>query len=173
MAPLTRLRSRPERRINYADTSDSEPKVGFGASPQPIVSTRKRGRRPAAHKNDRYTSSEIPVVRVKAGAVVKPKSEPKVRKKALTPKKKKKRPTKQECSICATEKITARSFKAPDDACEHLQAICTLCFAKMLKTKIAERQLRKAELSCPISKCDHTLGYATLKAMVSKAAFKE
>jgi hypothetical protein len=172
MAPLTRLRSRPELRINYADTSDSEPKVSFRASPQPIVSTRKRGRRPAAHKNDRYASSEIPVVYFKAGAVVKPKAEPKVRKKALT-RKKKEWPTKQECSICATKKITARSFKAPDDACEHLRAICNLCVAKMLKTKTAERQLRKAELSCLISKCDHTLDYATIKAMVGKAAFKE
>lgn len=150
-------------------------------SPEPIVSTPKRGRRPAARMNDTRASSEAPdasdkntrkpVVRVKAGAVVKPKAGPKVRKKAPIPKKK--RTTKRECLICATEKGTARSFRAPNDVCEHLQDICSLCVAKMLKTKVAERQLREAEMGCPFANCNDSLDYAALQTILSKAAFKE
>ncbi|CAN9210505.1 unnamed protein product [Alternaria alternata] len=182
MAPSTRLRSRPERRINYADTSETELEAGTQVPPEPVASAQRRGRKSAVRVNGIYASSESPdaspivapkrVTRVKAGAVVKPKSGPKVHKKAPTPQKKE-RPTKQECSICATQKTTTRSFKAPSDACEHLQSICNLCIAKMLKTKVAERQLREAELSCPFPECGHLLDYTALQAIVSKAAFED
>jgi hypothetical protein len=196
MAPSTRLRARPERRVNYAEASgprgtrrnpihieeSPEPEIGSRAAPIPVAPARKRGRKPAVRENARGASPETPeasrkktskaVARVKAGAVVKPKAEPKTRKKAPTPKKKE-RPTKQECSICANKKDTTRSFKAPDDACEHLHGICNLCVAKMLKTKVADRQLKQAELSCPVPECDHSLDYAGLQAIVSKAAFEE
>ncbi|KAG9196208.1 hypothetical protein G6011_01329 [Alternaria panax] len=181
MATSTRLRSKPERRINYADKSDSEFEVDVQASPEPVVSTRKRDRSSAAPVDGIHASSKLldashkttpkRVGRIKAGMVVKPKAGPKVRKNAPTPQKKE-RPMKQECSICVTRKVTTRSFKAPDDVCEHFQSICNLCIAKMLKTKVAERQLGEAELSCPFPKCDHLLDYAALQTIVSKAAFE-
>lgn len=149
---------------------------------EPVASTQKRGRKHAVRANGIHASSgssdASPIVapkrvaRVKAGAVVKPKTEPKALKKAPIPQKKE-RPTKRECSICATQKTTTRSFKAPRDACEHLQSICNLCVAKMLKTKVAERQLGEAELSCPFPECGHLLDYTALQAIVSKAAFEE
>jgi hypothetical protein len=43
----------------------------------------------------------------------------------------------------------------------------------MLKTKVAERQLGEAELSCPFPECVHLLEYVALQAIVSKAAFEE
>jgi hypothetical protein len=132
--------------------------------------------------NDKQASFETPdashkttrkrVARVKAGAVVKPKAGPKVRKKSPTPKKKE-RAKKRECSICATSKVVSRSFGAPDDACEHLQNICNLCVAKMLKTKVAERQLKEAELYCPFPECGYSLDYTLLQSIVSKAAFEK
>ncbi len=183
MAPSTRLRARPERRVNYyADTSDSEPESGSRTPPEPIASAGTGGRKSTARQSAKDPSSYTPdasrktvpepIVRVKAGAVVKPKAKPKVHRKAPTPKKKE-RPTKQECSICATEKATARSFKVSDDACEHLQSICSQCIAKMLKTKVAERQLKEADMSCPMPKCDHLLDYPALQAVVTKAASTE
>ena len=182
MAPSTRLRSRPERRINYADTSEAELEAGTQVPSQPVASTQKRGSKHALRVNNIHASSGSPdaslivapkrAARIKAGAVVKPKTGPKARKKGPIPQKKE-RPSKQECSICATQKTTTRSFKAPRDACEHLQSICNLCVAKMLKTKVAERQLEEAELSCPFPECGHLLDYTALQAIVSKAAFEE
>ncbi|KAI4691291.1 uncharacterized protein J4E84_003582 [Alternaria hordeiaustralica] len=196
MAPSTRLRARPDRRVNYAEPSGPigtrnnpvrieetpEPEAGSRTSPAPTTSGRKRGRKLPVRKKTRAISPEAPeaslekdskaVARVKAGAVVKPKAEPKTRKKLPIPKEKE-RPKKQECSICATIKDTSRSFKVPNDACEHLQTICNLCVAKMLKTKVADRQLKDAELSCPVHECDYSLDYAALQAIVSKAAFED
>jgi hypothetical protein len=43
----------------------------------------------------------------------------------------------------------------------------------MLKTKVAERQLKEADMSCPMPKCDHLLDYPALQAVVTKAAFTE
>ncbi|KAL1793555.1 hypothetical protein ACET3X_008537 [Alternaria dauci] len=153
MVPSTRLRSMPERRINYAARAN-----GIHAS--------------AESPDASPTTAPRRVARVKAGAVVKPKSGPKVREKAPA-RKKKERPAKRECSICATEKVPTRSFKAPDDACEHLRSICNMCVAKMLKTKVAERQLGEAELSCPFPKCGHLLDYPALTVIVSTAAFED
>lgn len=196
MAPSTRLRARPDRRVNYAEPSGpigtrnnlvrieetSEPEAGSRTLLAPTASGKKRGRKPPVRKKTRAVSPEAPnaslqknpkaVARVKAGAVVKPQAEPKTCKKLPT-RKEKERPKNQECSICATTKDMSISFKAPSDACEHLQTICNLCVAKMLKTKVADRQIKDAELSCPVPKCDYLLDYAALQAIVSKAAFEE
>ena len=83
---------------------------------------------------------------------------------------KKVRPTKQECSICTESKATCR-FRAPKDACEHFKTICTICAQEMLKTRIAERQLDRVELTCPFDNCAHEMDYPTLKSMVTKPAF--
>lgn len=116
-----------------------------------------------------------PAARVKDGAVVKPKAEPKKSvSAALKPKKKKKkRPAQQECSICAATKNTIRCFKVPEDAnaCKHFESICNACIHKMLRSKVAERQLTEVELACPFPKCDHVLDFTVLKNTVSKAEF--
>lgn len=159
MAPSTRLRAQPNRRVNYATAGRAE----SGAS-DPDVSARKST--PTVRK---------PAARVKEGAVVKPKAEPK---KAVTaapkPKKEKKqRPEQQECSICATKKNTLRCFKVPEDAnaCEHLESICRACIQKMLKSKVADRLLREVELACPFPNCDHVLDFTALRKTVNKAEF--
>jgi hypothetical protein len=43
----------------------------------------------------------------------------------------------------------------------------------MLKTKVAERQLKEADMSCSMPKCDYVLDYVALQTIVSKAAFAE
>jgi hypothetical protein len=174
MAPSTRLRSKPERRVNYSDTTKPGPAVGsrgnpalLEETPRPTTSVRKTSRKPAPPRK--------PVTRVKSGAVVKPKAESKAESKAAkrSPKPKRKaRPAKQECSLCATTKSTSSSFKVPEDACEHFQGICGVCIQKMLKSKVAEHQFAEAELSCPFPDCEHALDYTALKGAVSKAAFE-
>lgn len=90
------------------------------------------------------------------------------------PKKEKKpRPSMTECAICATTKSTKRSFKASDveDTCDHFQSICDQCVQKLIKTKIAERQLADAHLPCMFPDCESVLGHSTLKKVMSKALF--
>jgi hypothetical protein len=170
MAPSTRLRSKPGRRVNHSDTTKPGP-VGSRGNPVlleetagPTTPVRKTSRKPAAPRK--------PVTRVKSGAVVKPKAESKAAKRSPKPRRKA-RPAKQECSICVTTKSTSSSFKVTEDACEHFQSICGLCIQKMLKSKVAERQFAETELSCPFPDCKHALDYTALKGAVSKAAFEE
>ena len=190
MAPSTRLQAMPGRRVNYAESSAPSGTRTSLVHINDIAELRGSSERSQAHSpvspeavriairthriaairpqqsslSDRLRTVSNRVTRVKNGAVVKPAKEiPRPRKKA--------RPTKQECSICAVTKLTTRNFKASDEACEHFQAICNLCIQKMLKTKVAERQLDKAELGCPFGNCEHKLGYPALKAMLNKPAF--
>ena len=116
-----------------------------------------------------------PTTRVKGAKVAKPKVERKKAVKATPKPKETGRPARQECSICATTKTTARSFKAFEaaDACEHFLSICSLCIQKMMKAKIAERQLSEPALGCPFPNCDHVLDLTALKKTMSKAAYKE
>jgi len=182
MAPSTRLQAMPGRRVNYAESSApsgtrasllrindtaelrSSPEHSQVHSPVSPETVRNAIRPQQPSLSDPLRPVSNRVTRVKNGAVVKPAGK--------TPRPKKKaRPTKQECSICAVTKLTTRNFKASDEACEHFQTICNLCIQKMLKTKVAERQLDKAELGCPFGNCEYKLGYPALKAMLNKPAF--
>jgi outer membrane biosynthesis protein TonB len=176
MAPKTRLRSKPALHMDYVDMSDPDPAlvgsrhnpVQLEDTPEPPTPVRKTARKPARTP----VTPRKSVTRVKSGAVVKPKKEPKVVRRSPKPKRKV-RPAKQECSICVTTKSTASSFKVPEDACEHFQSICGLCIQRMLKTKVAERQLAEPGLPCPFPDCKHALDYTALKGAVTKAAFEE
>jgi hypothetical protein len=172
MAPSTRLRSKPALRVNYADTTHRNPSpvgsrdnpVQLEETPEPTMPVLKTAHKPATpHKH---------VTRVEAGAVVKPKKEPNIVKRSPRTRRKV-RPAKQECSICVTTKSTTSSFKVPEDACDHFQNICGACIQKMMKTKVAERQLAEAALFCPFPNCNHALDYTALKGAVSKPAFEE
>ena len=176
MAPSTRLRSRPERRVNYA------PAGRAGTRGNPILLEESPAPRAIAGRQSEVPETTMParkstrnrVARVKAGAIVKPKvKSTKAVNAAPKPKKRKERPVRQECSICAATKSTLRSFKVPEDAnaCEHFETICNPCIQKMLRTKVTERQLNEAELACPFPKCDHVLDFTALKKTVSKAEF--
>ncbi|KAF1839031.1 hypothetical protein BDW02DRAFT_618103 [Decorospora gaudefroyi] len=183
MAPSTRLRARPDRRVNYTDTADRtdtlEDPARLEITREPTARARKVARKPPTRtgagrvKEPSKTpepssairkSTPNPAVRVTDGAIVKP--EPKSIPKA--PKAKK-----QECSICATTKTISRAFKVPKDACEHFLSICNLCIQKMLRMKVVQRQFAGAELPCPIPDCGHVLDYPALDTTVSKAAFDE
>ncbi|RMZ73251.1 RING finger [Pyrenophora seminiperda CCB06] len=178
MAPLTRLRATPGRRVNYDESSApsgtrANPVLIHDmpestSSPAPTQPAMRAGRR---HGDRRHLAMRPPqqplfhrpepvpsrVTRVKDGAVIKPPS--------------KERPIKQECSICATAKVTTRNFKASDNSCEHFKITCILCIQKLLKTKIAERELQKTELKCPFGNCAHELSYQALKTMLKKSEF--
>jgi hypothetical protein len=151
MAPSTRLRSRPELRVNYAPTEQHDGHT----------KRKPAARKPAVVEEPRASTSSRrkTTVRVKSGGVVKPKQSD--------------RPKKTECSICATTKLTGRCFKAPVDTCEHFINTCTLCITNMLRVKVAKRRLEEAELSCPFPDCNHALDYTTLKVIVNKAVFHE
>ncbi|KAF1947055.1 hypothetical protein EJ02DRAFT_172583 [Clathrospora elynae] len=190
MAPSTRLRSNAGTRVNYAPdpigrlgTRGNSIPLEETSEPGPATAARKTARKSVTRINQQSASPEptLPaqktarktVVRVKAGAVAKARAEPKRAVKAAPKPKKKERPTTLECFICATTKNTARSFKAPDDACEHFHAICNHCIQKMLKTKVAGRQLAEAGLACPFPNCDHALDYAALKTTINKPTFDD
>jgi hypothetical protein len=171
MAPSTRLRSKPALRVNYANSNHRNPTpvgsrdnpVQLEETPEPTTPVRKTA--------SKLATTRKPVTRVKSGAVVKPRKEPKTLKRSPRPRRKV-RPAKQECLICVTTKSTASSFKVPEDACDHFQSICGACVQKMLKTKVAERQLAEAALSCPLQNCNHALDYTALRGAVSKPAFE-
>ncbi|KAA8625723.1 IBR domain containing protein [Pyrenophora tritici-repentis] len=180
MAPSTRLRAMPSRRVDYAESSSAAPSgtranpILADDSPEPRSSPepprrvhRDRPRRPVVAPRPRsflgpFTPVPPPVLnrvpRVKAGAIVKPKQ--------------KARPSKQECLLCAVTKGTSRCFKKSENVCEHFQVICNQCIQKMLKTKVAQQQLEKAELICPFGNCGHELDFGALKTTLLKHVFE-
>ncbi|EFQ86055.1 hypothetical protein CFE70_001739 [Pyrenophora teres f. teres 0-1] len=184
MAPSTRLRATPSRRVNYAESSSAAPSGTHAnpilvddspehrSSPEPPRRIRNPSHRhPAVASPPQSLFGPFPLVpppipppvphpvpRVKVGAVVKPKQ--------------KARPPRQECLLCAVSKGKSRCFKTPGNACEHFQAICNQCMQKMLKTKVAQRQLEKAELVCPFGNCGHELDFGALKSILQKNVFE-
>ncbi|KAF1850949.1 uncharacterized protein K460DRAFT_302543 [Cucurbitaria berberidis CBS 394.84] len=170
MAPSTRLQSQPEMRVNYAPTTS---RTGTRGNPILLEEAppEAAARRPLGQIIQTARKS---TTRVEAGGVAKPKAEPK-KAVEVASKSKGREHARQECSICATTKTMARSFKVLkiEDACEHLQGICYACIQKMLKAKVVERQLTEAELACPFPDCDHVLDYMALKMTVTKAAFEQ
>ena len=173
MAPSTRLRSKPERRVNYA-----APTGRSGARGNPIILEATPEPEPvpvsegvdAAPRSRRKT-----VARVKSGGVTKPKTVTTKEANAATKLKKQERPAKLECSICATTKNTRRSFRIPGDAetCDHFKSVCGQCIQRLIKTKIADRQLAEAEVGCIFPACKQTLDIGILKIAISKSSFEE
>lgn len=179
MAPSTRLRANPARRVAYAEPTGRESSRGNPIAledtppPEPVVppAPRKRAARKPAGKQPALT-----VPRTQAGAVVKLKelSEQTAVKKEK--KKKKATPAKRECSICASTKSVATCFRLAghEDACEHFENTCGQCVQRMISVNISQRQLGEAELACPVPGCADVLDYTTLKrAFTNKALFAE
>jgi hypothetical protein len=187
MALSTRLRSKPELRVNYAALTSQTGSRGNpivleqSSVPEPtptMASPSSPSRRPTRKPTSRAAPKETPKTsaRVKAGAVVKPKAEVKKKSGKVAPtSKKKERPVKIECIICAESKTTARSFKVPEDAetCDHFKTTCGPCIQKYLKAKVSDRKLDEQELLCGFLKCDGKMDIALLRAAVSKTAFVE
>lgn len=178
MAPSTRLRAHPERRVAYASSAA----VGSGGnpivleqSPEPEAIVRPQSITPEPEVPAKKPARKVRAgLRVKASGITKAKAVVKKITRASAPKKKK-RPLRQECSICCTEKTVRSSFKVPEDAdtCPHFETICSNCIQKMLRTKVTDRNLAEAELACPFPKCEHVLDYAAVKQAVSKASLAE
>ncbi|KAF2128575.1 hypothetical protein P153DRAFT_376696 [Dothidotthia symphoricarpi CBS 119687] len=175
MAPSTRLQARPDRRVSYAGNGARHNPIVIEDTSSPTTSTGSSEPRTPARR-----SARKPIVRVKAGAVVKTNAESKKATKVTSSPEekqstKKERPVQTECLLCATTKNTARSFKVPVDenACKHLEETCNVCIQKILKMKIVDRQVNEAELACPFGNCNYKLDVPTLKSVVSKASFQE
>jgi hypothetical protein len=174
MAPSTRLQKHPTRRVHYnAPTSrvgSRKSPVRLAVTPPPDTAAQRNSPAPARR------AIRGPTTRIKAGAVIKPKSSPqKVVKKSAVPKKKAP-PVQRECSICASTKSVSHSFRLDkhDDVCEHFKSICSGCIQALVKMKIASRQLTKSELACPFPECGHFLNHAALRqAFTVKASFAE
>jgi hypothetical protein len=174
MAPSTRLRSKPARRVNYAAPPTG--RSGTRGNPILLEATLEPESLPVAEDVESAPRSRRKaVVRVKSGGVTKPKAGTKKAGKAATTSKKQERPAKLECSICATTKNTLRSFKIPEDAetCDHFKSVCGQCIQRLTKTKIADRQLAEAEVGCMFPACQETLDMGTLKIAISKSCFEE
>lgn len=137
---------------------------------QPVVlPTRSKGkvvRKPARDARGRFIKSEAsPQPKVDRKKVVKSTPPPNPKKPA--------RPEKTECIICASTKSTKRSFKASgaEGTCGHFENVCDSCVQKQIKTKISERQLTEAHLSCMVPECGAVLDHTALKVVLSKALF--
>jgi hypothetical protein len=175
MAPSTRLRQDPARRVIYSELT------GRGGSrgnpivldePEPVPAPRKRS---APARKIRGKESPGPVTRTRAGAIVKP-TKPAKKTKAVKAPKKRAPPVKRECNICAATKVVANCFKLEKhgNACEHFRSTCSLCIQRMVHVKIESRQLAESELTCPVPGCEHAVDYMGLKAaFTNKAAFAE
>tara|TARA_R110002003_G_scaffold159_4_gene13752 strand:- start:3637 stop:4524 length:888 start_codon:yes stop_codon:yes gene_type:complete len=172
MAPSTRLQRHPARRVHYdrptALAGSRGNSIVLQESPLPEP-TAERTASPVHARKARQTPTE----RVKAGAVVKSARAQSNKSDQATAKSKKKAPAaRRECSICAITKSLSRSFKTTKDtgACAHFQSICTLCTQKLIKDKMARRQLGEPELVCPFPKCEHRLAPATLEKVCTNSA---
>jgi hypothetical protein len=177
MAPTTRLREQPDRRVEYGETARSnqaqtgdwnDPIVIADRSPTPPTTPRsqrfprtsltrapfpKAGKRPLPDVLNRQTKQD--------GSIVK------------TPTPKKRARAEQvwkECMICAHTKTEKRSFtKLETGSCEHLKEICNRCVGGMIKAKISERKLNDAVLACPIPSCKFTLEHSAVQKILSRA----
>jgi hypothetical protein len=174
MAPSTRLRSKPAPRVDYAAPPTGRARTR--GNPIVLEETPEPESVSGSEDIEPYPRSKRKAVaRVKAGGVTKPKAGVEKAGKAATTPRKKEWPSKLECSICATTKNTLRSFKIPEDAetCDHFKSVCGPCIQKLIKTKIANRQLTEAEVGCMFPACKRTLDMGTLKIAVSKSSFEE
>jgi hypothetical protein len=170
MAPSTRLRNQPARRIDYAQGSRTDP-IRLHDTPSPGPTAAQTNLSAPARKSTRK-----PATRVKAGAIIKLKTSPKTAVQTPAQPKKKPLPAKRECSVCASTKSVSHSFRLDKskDACQHFKGICSQCIAKMVAGKIESRQLTEPDLACPYPDCSEVLDHATLRmAFTNKEKFKE
>lgn len=138
--------------------------------PGPVAAPKKRSA-PARKARGKETPQSL--AHTRSGAVVKPK-EPEKKAKTVEKPKKRAPAVKRECSICASIKVVANSFRIEKhgNACEHFNSTCSMCIQRMISTKIESRQLSEPELACPVPDCDHVVDYAALKvAFTNKGAF--
>jgi hypothetical protein len=179
MAPFTRLREHPARRIDYRPGMATG-RLGSARDPILIDNTplpqekpkrsaktkQKAVSKPSRNNQGRFKKSEGPT-NAKS-------SRSKVAKSAPPPKETKPRPDRTECTICATTKNTKRSFKASSlvDTCEHFESICDQCIQKQIKTRMAANQLTEAQLPCMFPQCEIVLDHSALKMVMSKGLFE-
>jgi hypothetical protein len=180
MAPSTRLREHPARRVDYRQGMATA-RIGSARDPILIEDTppsQEKSKRsaktkqtsafkPSRNNQGRFKKSEGPT-NAKS-------SRSKVAKSALPPKETKPRPDRTECTICATTKNTKRNFKASSlaDTCAHFESICNHCIQKQIKTKMAANQLTEAQLPCMFPQCEIVLDHSALKMVMSKGLFEE
>ncbi|KAH6622375.1 hypothetical protein C7974DRAFT_221016 [Boeremia exigua] len=167
MAPSTRLRAQPARRVDYGPVV---PAVRPGSFHTPII---LGDTPPPEEQLAPHPTAATKLARNAQGRFVSFNASPKPKpdRKKVT---KSTSPPKKECLICATSKGTRRCFKtsALEGACEHFEAICNLCVQKQVKTKMSGRQLTDAHLPCMFPGCAAVLDHAMLKEVMTKALFE-
>ncbi|KAH9860200.1 hypothetical protein IAQ61_011984 [Plenodomus lingam] len=184
MAPSTRLSTQHGHRVNYAIGSRADPIV-IDTSPEPEPEPRiGPPRAPAIEPNtgtNAFTrasrraptrTKQIPPAKTKASATEE--ATHKVIKKTVKPKKLL-LPEKTECLLCADTKATATCFKfiTENYVCQHWKVICRFCISNMVKSKVINRQLGRAELDCPFPGCNLALSLQMLKLNMTEAAYGE
>jgi len=157
-------------------------RVGTRANPVVLDETPEPEEQPVVPTAATRRTKRPPVPRVRAAAVVKPKTSktPSKRKidaepaAALTPKKKRGPAEKRDCSICASSKSISYSFRLndADGVCEHFKNICGACIQGMLKGKISDRKLDNADLACPFT-CECVLDQDLIRRSLTSKSFFE
>ena len=180
MAPITRLREQPARRVDYRQgmatgrAGSARDPILIEDTPPPQGEPKRSAKAkqkavPTSVRNSqgRFTKSQSPT-NAKS-------SRSKVAKSAPPPKETKPRPNRTECTICATTKNTKRSFNASSlvDTCEHFESICDLCIQKQIKAKMAAHEFAEARLPCMFPQCEMMLELSALKKVMSRGLFEE
>jgi hypothetical protein len=171
MAPHTRLRAEPGRRVKYT-TEGMKPKSGSAQNPiiinkgapigplsattpaRPYVSTKGRRAPAATRESTTKETNRITKTQPKKAA-------------------KKTMPTKV-CSLCASTKTVSRGFKILKSVqvCEHFPDICSSCVSTMIKVKVTDRKLDEGVLKCPFPDCECVLDLKAVKQIITPAGFK-
>lgn len=164
MAPHTRLRKDPGRRIDYrrltqARVGSQRNPVVVPDSPPPPTLRKTRAKHPASGSSRTHNGriSKLRPAKLTKAARVSPRP-----------------PARKDCAICADTKLV-KYFKKPAKVkvCEHFVNICSPCVGNMLKSKVTNRQLNDATLACPFPQCGHELAFETVKVMACKTLFEE
>ncbi|KAJ4367043.1 hypothetical protein N0V83_007573 [Neocucurbitaria cava] len=173
MAPSTRLRSKPERRVDYSLTK----RLGARGNadlledpPEPDAFVRGQSEVPDPKALDTKAVSKD-AIRIKGGKVSKLTAVQKEAAKAAS----KSRKNEKECAICAVVKSASYCFKVfnGSNICNHFDNICGVCIRKLLKTKVVARQLTEPALECPYPHCNHVLEVTELKKVLTRGAYDE
>ncbi|KAF2642964.1 hypothetical protein P280DRAFT_394527 [Massarina eburnea CBS 473.64] len=174
MAPTTRLRAEPGRRVMYApgavdreSGTAHDPIFVADESPPPTVAAQNPYNTVRHAAAPIRNPTRITILKLKPRKV-EPKKDAGETKAAAKPK------TRKECAICATEKMASRSFKVPKEAyvCQHLQDTCTNCVGRMVKAMVTDRKLTEAVLACPFDFCECVLDVGAIMQIITPAAFK-
>lgn len=177
MAPSTRLRSEPKRRVDYSLTK----RLGTGGNPGLLEGPPEPDAFVRAHSEvadpKAPDTKAVPkdAIRIKEGKVSKLNAVQKEATKAASKPEKKERFIHKECAICAAEKSTSYCFKVFNDTntCDHFENICIVCLRKLLKQKVVDRQLTEPGLGCPYPNCNHVLEVTALKKVLTRGGYEE